>query len=199
MAAKWAFCGGYAIDLFLERETRKHGDIDICVFERDRNVIKDYMLACGWNVYEFRGMGRLRKLCAEDTSDAGRNLMCLKDGCRLVDFYPCDEPGMLLHMFRHTGMEKFDYIEFLFNDSDGDEFVFNKPLGICRSMDKAILNNGEYFYLAPEIALLYKAANTDDETCRRDYELASVELNDDQRFWLRNGLEMCYPQGHPWL
>ena len=199
MAVKWAFCGGYEIDLFLGRETRKHGDIDVCVFERDRNVIKDYMLVCDWNVYEFRGMGRLRKLNAADASDAGRNLMCVKDGCRLVDFYPCDEPGMLLHVFHHTGMEKFDYIEFLFNDSDGDEFVFSKPLGIVRDIDKAILNDGRYYYLAPEIALLYKAANADDETYRRDYGLAVVDLDDDQRSWFRNGLKLCYPQGHPWL
>lgn len=40
---RWAFCGGYAIDLFLKKETRVHGDIDICVFENDRNAVKNHI------------------------------------------------------------------------------------------------------------------------------------------------------------
>lgn len=29
----WAVCGGFALDLFLNREIRKHSDIDICVLK----------------------------------------------------------------------------------------------------------------------------------------------------------------------
>ena len=35
----WAICGGFALDLFLEKEIRTHSDIDICVFEKDRERI----------------------------------------------------------------------------------------------------------------------------------------------------------------
>lgn len=196
--ASWMFCGGYAIDMFLGRETRKHGDIDICVFENDRNTIKNYMLDRGWDVYEFRGMGKLRKLDRETESDTNRNLMCLKPGCRLVDFYPCDEPGLLYYLFHHTGMEEFDYIEFLFNNAEDGRFVFNKELGIYRELDKAVLNSVGHSYLAPEIALLYKASNADDENNRHDYEAAIPELDDEQRKWLREGLELRYPDDHSW-
>lgn len=198
MNIKWAFCGGYAIDIFLREETRKHGDIDICVFENDRNTIKDHIIACGWDVYEFRGMGRLRKLTVQTPSNPGRNLMCLKAGCKLVDFYPCDEPGLTYYVFHHTGMEKLDYIEFLFNKAEENRFIFNEELGLYRDMDKALLSDGVYCYLAPEIALLYKASNADDENYRHDFEAAFAELNDGQRKWFLNGLDLCYPQGHPW-
>lgn len=30
----WAICGGFALDLFLEKDIRTHSDIDICVFEK---------------------------------------------------------------------------------------------------------------------------------------------------------------------
>ena len=198
MNINWAFCGGYAIDLFLGKQTRKHVDIDICVFEKDRNTIIDHMLASGWEVYEFRGMGRLRKLTAEMSSESGRNLMCLKKGCKLVDFYPCDEPGLLYYVFHHAGMEEFDYIEFLFNNTEAGKFVFNKERGLYRDIEKAILTDGKNRYLAPEIALMYKAANADDENCRHDYMNAAIELNEEQREWLINGLDLCYPHDHPW-
>ena len=49
----WTFCGGYALDLFLNKEIRRHSDIDICVFENDREKILDYMLFHGWKIYQF--------------------------------------------------------------------------------------------------------------------------------------------------
>ena len=45
----WAVCGGYALELFLNRELRAHGDIDLCVLEQDRAKILQYMLEKGWN------------------------------------------------------------------------------------------------------------------------------------------------------
>ena len=84
----WAVCGGYALDLFLDKDTRTHGDIDVCVFEKDRPAILHYMLSRDWTVYEFRGQGKVRPLDGTDLSEPGRNLMCLKEDCQLVRFYP---------------------------------------------------------------------------------------------------------------
>lgn len=54
----WAVCGGFAIDMFLGKDTRMHGDIDICVFEKDRETVLRYMVQNDWIVYEFRGNGK---------------------------------------------------------------------------------------------------------------------------------------------
>ncbi len=195
---QWAFCGGYAIDLFLNKETRKHGDIDICVFENDRNRITEYMLANGWLVYQFLGQGKLRVLSAGDRSEFGRNLMCLKDGCKLVKFYPCAEKDVVLHEFFHTGIEHLDYIEFLFNQVQKDHFIVKQEAGLTRELHKTILYNQELPFLAPELALLYKASNADLPEYQHDYELAISHLDDEQLSWFRNGLEILYPQAHPW-
>ena len=76
---QWAICGGYALDLFLNKEIRTHSDIDICVFESDRDRIVDFMLANNWKVYEFLGRGRVRPLRSKEQSEPKRNLMCLRE------------------------------------------------------------------------------------------------------------------------
>ncbi len=58
----WAVCGGFAIDMFLGKDTRMHGDIDICVFEKDREKVCRYMVQNNWLVYEFRGNGKLQNI-----------------------------------------------------------------------------------------------------------------------------------------
>ena len=48
----YAFCGGYALDLFLNKTVRPHADIDISVFDKDRKKIVAFMLRQRWDVYE---------------------------------------------------------------------------------------------------------------------------------------------------
>lgn len=196
---QWAVCGGFALDLFLDRNIRKHGDLDICVFENDRETIKRYALDKGWRVYEFRGQGKVRPLDSAMASEAGRNMMCVKDGCDIVKFYPCEEEGMLYHRFFHTGMDKFFYLEFLFNGTDSGYLLLDTGKGLKRELSKAILSRNGIPYLAPEIALLYKAANSDNPDYRLDFEQTYPHLNDDQREWFIRGMNLLYSHGHVWM
>ncbi len=196
---QWAFSGGYAIDLFLNRITRKHSDIDICVFEQDRDAIVHHMLTADWRVFQFLGGGRVRRLHPGDVSESGRNLMCVKEGCRLVDFYSCEGNDVLWYVFHHTGIQCLDYMEFLFNQTQGNDMVIHSAPQITKELDKAILHHDEYPYLAPEIALLYKSSNADNPEYQQDYALALPELSEEQARWLQSALRKLYPQGHCWL
>ena len=196
---RWAVCGGFALDLFLDRNIRTHGDLDICVFEKDRETIKRYALDKGWRVYEFRGQGKVRPLDATMASDAGRNMMCVKDGCDIVKFYPCEDEGLLYHRFFHTGMKKFCYLEFLFNRKDDEYLVLNREKGLQRALSKAILHRDGIPYLAPEIALLYKAVNAGHPDYQLDYRQTYPHLNDDQKQWFVQGMNLQYPDGHVWI
>lgn len=196
---RWAVCGGFALDLFLGRNIRPHGDIDICVFEEDREDIKGYALDKGWRVYEFRGQGKVRPLESGMPSDPGRNLMCLKDGCDLVKFYPCEEKGMLYHQFFHTGMKEFNYLEFLFNSLLGDELVLDQRKGIRRKLSEAILLSGGIPYLAPEVVLLYKASDWENPGYQLDFAQIYPCLKESQRAWFAQGMKQLYPEGHPWM
>ena len=194
----WAVCGGFALDLFLGRNIRPHGDIDLCLLEKDREAAKEYALGNGWRVYEFRGWGKVRPLGWGMPSDPGRNLMCVGDGCDLVKFYPCEEEGMLYHQFLHTGMKEFHYLEFLFNSTDGADLVLDQRSGVRRELSKAFLLRDGIPYLAPEIVLLYKASNSENPAYQLDFDETYPALNQEQKIWFLRGMNLLYPQGHPW-
>ena len=194
----WAVCGGYAIDLFLGRVTRVHGDIDLCAFEKDRPAIQRFMLEKGWNVYEFRGMGKVRPLELSSVSDAGRNLMCFLPGCDLVQFYPCEDEGLLYHQFFPKGMTELNYLEFLFSPTHDDALIFSQSPAIRRELDKAILHRDGIPCLAPEIALLHKAREPERPESAADFQAAFPFMDAEQKRWVLDSICCLHPDGHPW-
>lgn len=194
----WAVCGGFALDLFLDKDIRTHGDIDICVFEKDREKIRRYILQQNWLVYEFRGQGKVRPLNEGLSSESGRNLMCTNGECDIVKFYPCEDEGLLWYEFFHTGMTEFNYLEFLFNAADENYFVFDKNQGIKRELSKAILFSNGIPYLAPEIVLLYKSSRSENAEYNFDFEQTYTHMSDEQKEWFLQGLDVLYPNGHMW-
>lgn len=194
----WAICGGFALDLFLGKDTRMHSDIDICVFEKDREKLFHYMLQNNWLVYEFRGCGKVRPLEIALSSETGRNLMCTNGECNLVKFYPCEDEGLLWYEFFHTGIKEFNYLEFLFNTTNEDYFVFDKNQEIKREISKAILSHKGIPYLAPEIVLLYKSSRSENKEYQYDFEQTYLHMDDEQKMWFTQSLDVLYPNGHIW-
>lgn len=193
---RWAVCGGFALDLYLGHETRPHGDLDIAVPEEDRDLAQRLMLNQGWQVYEFRGWGKLRPLNAGLRSEPGRNLMCLRDGCELVTFWPCEEPGLVLHEWHASGIKELNYLEFLFHQRVNGTLLLDG--GAQRALDRAILARDGVSYLAPEVVLFYKAEQPDRATNQEDFEAVFPRLEEEPRAWFRQALTMRYPAGHPW-
>ncbi|TMF97813.1 MAG: hypothetical protein E6I03_13425, partial [Chloroflexi bacterium] len=46
--AAWALAGGWAVDAWLGRLTRDHGDVDLAVFENDRQALFEHL--AGWQL-----------------------------------------------------------------------------------------------------------------------------------------------------
>lgn len=189
----WAVCGGFALDLFLGRGTRAHGDLDLSAAEAHRGRIQRWMLERGWQVWEFRGQGMMRPLNADTPSEPGRNLMCVREGCELVTFWPCDVPGMALHEWHSKGIRTLNYMEFLFRGQPEGEAFFS------RSPDRAILRRGGIPFLAPEVVLLYKASQPERPVNQGDHAAAFPMMDGEQKAWFLTALETRYPEGHPWL
>ncbi|MDD4295572.1 MAG: DUF4111 domain-containing protein [Ruminiclostridium sp.] len=197
---EYALCGGYAIELFLNRTIRKHGDIDVSAYWQDRDKIILYMQSSGWEVYEMCGGGIAHHITDVNIQiKTKRNIFCFKEGCSLVKLSPQGETDMYYLDFDHSGQTKLDFIEFLFNSRNAESFIYARNENIMLPITKAILTQNGIPYLAPELILLYKSTDTEREGYQLDYDSAMVKMSAEQKDWLQTALKVINPSGHKWL
>ncbi len=171
----WFVCGGWAIDLFLDRVTRPHKDVDFAIWRRDQLALQSFLTAKGWTL--------------EKAIDG--------------KLFPWGE-GEFIPLPVHTIWCKNpeaqpDFFEILFNESEHQNFHFRRNLAIMRPLTEAVIQHASGFHLlAPEIVLLYKANNLSHEGNRLDFESALPHLDSSRRAWLRDALLITHP-GHTWL
>jgi hypothetical protein len=144
----WWIAGGWAVDLYLGRETREHADLDVVALRRDRAAVE-------------RALGERAEPVGE-------------------------------RQLRVAG--EFDV---LFDDADGDEWVFRRDPRVRRPLAEIGLVRDGLPILAPEIVLLFKARSpaAKDEA---DRALLVPRLEPARREWLGEALRVAYP-GHAWL
>lgn len=209
--AQWAVCGGHAIDLYLEKETRKHKDLDICVFWDDCETIIGYMLSKGWNVYE-PANGKLRKIAeAESTLQTSSNIWCISPANNSYDIKKLNSDFYDIKCNTEHQIS-LDFVEFLFNKKANSQFVYRRNHNISLPMSKSIiLTKQKVPILAPEIVLLYKSVfiryleHHDEDNlkmiadCRHDFDMAISSMKPSEVAWLKECLITEHPTGHEWI
>lgn len=196
---EYAFCGGYAIDLFLGYESRIHGDIDVLAFWSNRDSIIMYMQSQGFQIYEMLGGGKAHHITnIQNQRKEKRNIFCVKEDCELVQLSKTEDNEIYMVDFYHIGQSQLNFIEFLFNDKTDSEFLYARDHNVKRKLPDAILSDRGMPYLAPEICLLYKSTDTEREGYQQDYHLASSRMNKEQLGWLNDAFNYLYPHGHKW-
>ena len=195
----YAFCGGWAIDLFIGAETRKHGDIDILAYWPERDTIIQRMQSLGFQVYEMLGGGKVHHITdIRHQSKMKRNIFCCTQDCELVHLFETDEADTYFLDFQHTGQTKLNYIEFLFNDKEDADLLYARNPAVRLPLSDAILYRDHLPYLAPEMCLLYKSTDTEREGYQSDYDHAVARMSQCQKHWLDRALTVMYPEGHKW-
>lgn len=171
--ARWAVCGGWAIDLFLNRVTRHHKDVDIMMLWCDQALVHDYLE--GWTL-EVAHDGKLQPWQRGEVLEPPRNTLW----CKNPTFQP-------------------DFFEILFDEVDDQHFYFRRNRSIKLELEQAFLTspNGVPI-IAPEIALLYKSKNPAHEGNASDFRNALPHLNRTQLAWLKQALTIEY-EAHEWL
>lgn len=168
----WFIAAGWAIDLYLEKETRQHEDIEIAIFREDQIALQNYLE--GWI---------LKKVVNSTLSEWKQN-----EHLKL----PIHE----IHCFKEN--DESQSLEVLLNEIDGERWLFRRNLKITKPRSKLYLTSklGMKF-LCPEIVLLYKSKNprTKDE---KDFKAVVECLNIESKAWLKNALTICYSEHH-WL
>jgi Aminoglycoside-2''-adenylyltransferase len=171
----WGFCGGWAIDLFLNRTTRPHKDVDIAILRGDQRVVFDFLRQKGWTLEQ------------------------AVDG-KLLPFHRDEFLLLPVHTIwcRNT-LARPDFLEVLLNESERDQFLFRRDPSIRYPLNEAFTPSPSGFpILAPEIALLYKAGHPQHAENPLDFQSLLPALNARQRQWLTETLNKLYPE-HEWL
>jgi hypothetical protein len=178
LPAPWWIAGGWAIDLFLGRQTREHEDIDVQVVRRDQHSVRALL----------------------DTWDIQAALPPPRD--EAWPFRPWHHGEVLdstIHDIwcRPTPTQPWA-LQLMIADTREDSWLCRRTPTITRALTAVggISTQG-IPYLAPEIQLLYKAKNPRPKD-EADFILTLPALNGECRHWLKNALTVIYPQ-HPWL
>jgi aminoglycoside-2''-adenylyltransferase len=162
--APWWIAGGWALDLFRGRRTRRHSDLDVGVLRRD--VATLLHVFSRWDVFEAKD-GRLTRLGA---------------GCA---------PSRDVHSLwcRPTAMHHWT-IELVLDEADRDTWVYRREPRIRRPMSTVVRENAHGVrYLAPEIQLLYKS-KAPRERDEEDFSQICPLLDADAQRWLHDALSI---------
>jgi aminoglycoside-2''-adenylyltransferase len=146
----WWICGGWATDVFLGRETRRHDDLDVAVLRRDQHALHSYLR--GWE---------LRYATPEHTLEpwAGGWL---------------DLPVHGIWARRSPSPTSAWVCEFLLNEAADDEWVFRRNDTIRRPLAAISAHQDGIPYLRPEIVLLYRPVKGRRRTTRTSRRSAAT-------------------------
>ena len=171
----WAVCGGWALDLFLNRVTRPHKDVDFAVLRKDQLIIQEYLLSHGWTL-EKAVSGQLVPWQRGEWIDLPVHTIWCKN--------PSVSP---------------DFIELLFNEVDEVNFHFRRDTSITHPLEKMIVSSASGSpILAPEIVLLYKSKNVEASPYVGELKKVWPYLCSEARDWFASALKKLYIN-HVWL
>ncbi len=172
LTVPWWIAGGWALDLFLGRQFREHGDLDVGVLRRDS--LQLLAALSNWEIFEAHD-GALSQL--DHGVGPGEDVNCLW----------CRAPGSTLWS-----------VEVLLDAGDTKFWVFRRQPQIRRPLNEIIRRTSRGLpYLAPEVQLLYKARAPRRQD-HDDFANVAPRLDISARKWLREALQTTHP-AHGWL
>jgi hypothetical protein len=165
----WCIAGGWALDLFLGRQTRKHGDLEIAA-PADR----------------FVDIARRFPDCEFHVAGDGQ-VVPLTDGAMRAHHQTWARE-------RATGAWRFDVFR---EPHEGDIWICRRDRRIRRPYARIVEHDAHGIpYLAPEVVLLFKAKAAREKD-HLDLQAVLPLLGPERRAWLRDALDCVHP-GHEW-
>jgi hypothetical protein len=151
--APWWIVGGWAIDLFVGRETRDHSDVDVVVRRADQELLRERFTS--WDV-QVAHNGKLEPW-AGYLEPPRSGLWARADA---------SGPWQL---------------QFILAQHDGDDWLYRHDESIRLPLDEVVLrDSADIPFARPEIVLLSKARLVRDQD-DRDFETALPLLDDTSR------------------
>lgn len=132
----YAFCGGYALELFLGKKLRPHSDIDVTVFDDNKADVIEYVLSKGWNVYEHgfdwidskKSNSYLKSILSPEDKRISslHSVWALKPNCSFIKLEPKhNQKNIYDYAITDNEQLNFDYIGIEFNKREDEKFVLD--------------------------------------------------------------------------
>ncbi len=173
LRAEWWVAGGYAIEMFVDRSIRTHGDTDILIKRDDQRIVQEHLSA--WQLYHATYPGLKRWRSGEVLTGRHHDIWCRPDAAS---------------SWR---------LQIMLLDTDGDAWLFRNDPSIRGSIDAmSRATSSGIQYLSPEIQLLYKAKPNTLEKDQTHFEAAFPLLDEAGRKWLLDNIRKRFPGGHEW-
>jgi hypothetical protein len=165
----WWLAGGYAIERFVGRTLRPHGDIDVLVLRRDQLRVQEAL--ADWEWWAADPPGTLRPWLPDEVLEPQIHDIWCRPGA--------DEPWR---------------VQVMLDESEGPEWVSRRDPRVRRA-DFWWDSNG-IPCVRPEILLFYKAKDTrpKDEV---DFAATLPLLDEESLRWLRSAVRDTYGTGQP--
>ena len=166
----WFIGGGWAIDLFIGKQTREHHDIEICIGRKDQIYLKEYM-----RDWEFNKV-------TEGVLTTWQN----------------DYLQLPIHEIHGKNNRTNMGLEILLNEIENDLWKFRRDEAITCSLNSLYsISNQGIPYLNPEIVLLYKIKNSRDKD-HLDFYTVKDYLESSKKDWLKEAI-LRHDPNHKWL
>lgn len=174
---QWWITGGWALDLYLGRQTRPHFDTDIAIARCDQLTAQSYL--SDWDFYSTK------------RDESGEIVM---EQWETGEFLGQEYPGVWARESENVVWQ----FEFLFHEIDDQIWTFRYDDSIQHLLEEIGTISSEGIpYFVPEIALLYKAARLRNVD-KQDFQMVLLKLKQTQRRQLLTDLQK-FESDHSWL
>ena len=173
----WWVAGGWALDLFLGRQTRPHFDIDVAVARADQPLLQSYL-----NTMEFWAIRR---------NETDQLILKVWDAGSILG---PEFPGVWVREAAHSPWR----FEFLFQEMDPPLWIFRHWDAVRHPLDEITAVDPQGIpYLHPEIVLLTKAMRL-RPVDEQDFQTILPGLGKSKRARLAADIQL-FNRSHPWL
>ena len=197
-AHPWFLCGGLAVDAWLGRTARQHGDLDIVVFHEDQPAIHRHL--AGWNTVAD---------APNDTTPAADRPQW--DGRPMDEHHRWTWPETPAHIHARPNKEQAAApgapreLEVMIIERSGPQWLLYLQPRLARPIRECVRPSVRAIAtVVPEVLMFYKATaywgdprypRAHDES---DFFALAPMLVEAQRAWLAQAISQFVPD-HPWL
>jgi hypothetical protein len=165
------------LDLFLNKPTRYHADLDVCIWRKDQRSFLKHLQTRGWQLH-VPVEGKYRPW---------------QEGEFL------ELPLTQIHGRRED--MTFELLDILLMEHDDINWIYRREPKITMPKEKVMFSSARAVsILNPALTVLFKSRTADKEPRRKDqkdFESVLPHLNREQKQWLDRAFERWLPT-HPW-